>query len=140
MHSSAEIRACQSAIVLVALLFHRERTEICAQLLDASAVTWLRYWSSVSSSQKSTFSPRHLFLRALGRSSIRQRGGVLRRSMGLPNGQPFRWDTKKNCFFLPAWGGLSHLCCHPKTVQRATEDLPAGSCPPTHCHLHFNLP
>lgn len=81
-----------------------------------------------------------LFLRSLGRPSIRQWGGVLRRPMGLQNGQPFRRHAKKNCFFLPARGGFGHLRRHPETVQRATEDLPAGPCPPTHCHYHFSLP
>jgi len=81
-----------------------------------------------------------LFHRAFGRRSIRQWGAVLWRPMGLKNGQPDRRHTKKNCYFLSARGGLSHFRRHPETVQRATEDLPAGACPPTHCHHHFSIP
>lgn len=60
--------------------------------------------------------------------------------MGPQNGQPLRRDTKKDCFILPARGGLGHLRRQPETVQREAEDLPAGPRPPTHCHHHFSLP
>lgn len=60
--------------------------------------------------------------------------------MGLQNGQPLGRDAKKDCIFLRARGRLGHLRRLAETVQRATEDLPAGPRPPTHCHLHFSLP
>lgn len=138
-----QMRFCSTGSKLEAVLVDNQSYRIRAPIIGSfrNYFYWYQLTGNQISREKSFFFlPCHLFPRAAGRSSIRQWGGVLRRPMGLQNGQPFRRDTKKDCFFLPARGGLGHLRCHPETVQRATEDLPAGPRPPTHCHHHFSLP